>query len=101
MRFIFVCSLMLISTFIFTFSSFFPIPCHGTYDNTIIESNIPDIGQRSAMALTADTEGFLGFGLIQQLNASEVVTQDRIVNEYLETLSQKLFKATQQLNYKL
>jgi len=82
-------------------SLLFGLGSNTVFSNTIIESNIPDIGQRSAMTLSADTEEFLGAGLMQQLNASELITQDWVVNEYLTTLSQKLSLATQQLNYKL
>lgn len=68
---------------------------------TIIESNIPDLGQRSHLALTIETEEILGQGAMQQLRASDQLVQDTVVDEYLNNLSQKLTKALNSLDYRL
>lgn len=68
---------------------------------TIIESNIPDIGQRSDMILSATTEETLGQGVMHQLRASELLVQDPVVDVYLNTLSQKLSDSLESLGYRL
>ncbi len=68
---------------------------------TIIESNIPNEGERSHVALTAQTEAILGQGVMQQLRASDLLVSDPVVDEYLNTLSRKLTTSLESLNYRL
>lgn len=68
---------------------------------TIIESNIPDVGQRSHSSLSIETEAILGQGVMQQLRASEQLVQDLVVDEYLKGLSQRLTTALESLDYRL
>lgn len=68
---------------------------------TIIESNIPDVGQRSHLSLSAETEAILGQSVMQQLRASEQLVQDLVVDEYLNGLSVRLVNALEGLGYHL
>jgi predicted Zn-dependent protease len=68
---------------------------------TIIQSNIPDLGQRTHLQLSAEDEKVLGQGILQKIQASDLISDDPVINEYLGTLSTKLAQAASQLDFKL
>jgi predicted Zn-dependent protease len=72
----------------------------GTH-STIIESNVPDLGQRSHLSLSIETEAILGQAVMQQLRASDQLVQDLVVDEYLQGLSRKLSRALEKLDLHL
>lgn len=68
---------------------------------TIIQSNIPDLGQRTHLILSAEDEKLLGQGIFQKIQASDLVSDDPVVIEYLNTLSTKLASVVPELDFKL
>lgn len=68
---------------------------------TIIESNIPEVGQRTQLALSAEKEKEVGNTLMRQLRASDLLSEDRVVNVYLESVAKRLAKAADHLDFKL
>jgi len=66
-----------------------------------ITSNVPDIGQRTQLILSAETERILGQGIMRKIRGSDEVITDLIVNDYLEILRKKLEAAAPGLDFKL
>jgi len=82
--------------FIFTFVTiltFFVFPLRSFADpSSIIHSNIPEDSDASEGALPLSKERLIGKIIMQQLNASDCLVTDPVVNEYLLHIGNKLFQ---------
>lgn len=67
----------------------------------LIETNLPDIGQRSQSVLSAQKEQLMGEIIMQKINGSGYVTTDPIINEYLRGLSRKFTTLIPAMPFKL
>jgi len=65
------------------------------------ESNIPDVGQEGQFVITNETERLIGKMMMHKINETGLITEDLVVQEYVEQLGQKLVDAGPTPDFKL
>lgn len=71
-------------------------PCATTF-----ESNIPDIGQGGDWVIDTAQERLMGHAMMQQINGTDFITRDAVVNDYLHSLSIRMQAAAPHTDFKL
>lgn len=82
---------------IFIISALMPVVAH----TPNFESNIPDVGQSGAWAIDSHQERLMGNMMMEQITASDFITSDTVVNDYLYELSAKLQASAPPIDFKL